>query len=86
MFWNRKPRHEHKWKVFQVGFTQPVDIKVEVTCYDSKSVEMFHKSINDARTGQTHFYMKCIECGDIDCKTVPGIVPRKGEGTIVKTT
>lgn len=88
MWWSKekKPKHEHKWKVFNVSFTQPIDLSInDFEVRGHNAIEKMNNFINTNKTGQTHFYLKCLECGDINYRTVPGIVPRKEKGQIEST-
>lgn len=67
--------HSHTWEVTGSSFTAPSDsLKID-RIEGNGAVSEALRQMNAERTGETHIYLKCATCGDIDSRTVPGKWP-----------
>lgn len=67
--------HTHTWEVTGSSYTPPSEsLKVDHV-EGHEAVSEVLRQMDVARTGETHIYLKCVTCGDIDSRTVPGKWP-----------
>lgn len=64
--------HTHQWEVTGSDFTPPSEYPFGDCEGTGGTLDKILGEIRRARTGETHIYLKCATCGDIESKVVLG--------------
>lgn len=67
--------HRHKWTITGSSYTAPIDSFKIGSVEGRDAVNEMQRQMNVARTGETHIYLRCSECGDVTSRSVPGRHP-----------
>lgn len=67
--------HAHAWEVTGSDYMKPAESFSKISLEGSGTALPLLDYANACRRGETHIYLKCATCGDIDSRTVPGKWP-----------